>query len=143
MRASDDVELAPLGPKGRPQVRRERADRLISTLILEAKGIKDDPLPRYNVTRLSVFGSYLSSRPVLGDLDIAARTTPRWRTSSGFTLAWQEFPSACAPPARNARDQLTLIHWPRLYILMRVKSVGRGIGRHSQEDLDSCGFEHR
>jgi len=46
MRANDDVELAPLGPKGRPQVRRERADRLISTLILEAKGIKDDPLPR-------------------------------------------------------------------------------------------------
>lgn len=143
MRANDDVVVAPLGPKGRPQVRRDRADRLISALVIEAERINNDPLPWYNVTRLSVFGSYLSSKSVLGDLDIAVRTTPRWLSDSGFTRAWQDFPSVCKPPAWIARDQLNLIHWPRLYILMRLKCLGRGISMHSQEDLDNCGFEHR
>ncbi|MDB5581506.1 MAG: hypothetical protein JWR80_6682 [Bradyrhizobium sp.] len=143
MDVNDEVVLEPRGQEGRPQVRRERADRLVSALAMEAERINNDPLPWYNVTRLSVFGSYLSSKPVLGDLDIAIRTTPRWRSDGGFTRAWQDFPSVCKPPAWIARDTLNLIHWPRLYILMRLKRLGKGISMHAQEDLDSCGFEHR
>lgn len=141
---NDELELAPRGPKGPPQVRRERADRLVEALVAESLRINSDPSPWYDVTRLSVFGSYLSSKPVLGDLDIAVRTTPRWRPdTSGFSRAWTEFAKACPPPRWVARDQLNLIHWPRTYILLRLKALGRGISLHSQEDLDSCGFEHR
>jgi hypothetical protein len=140
----EEVVFAPRGTKGRPQVRRERADRLLTALVIEAQRINNDPLPWYNVTRLSVFGSYLSSKPVLGDLDIAVRTSPRWFPGSdGFTRAWQDFPSDCPPPKELARDQLSMIHWPRLYVLKRLKRIGRGISLHSQEDLDSCGLEHR
>lgn len=139
----DEVVLAPRGSPGRPQVKRERADRLIAALVIEAEAINDDPLPWYDVTRLSVFGSYLSSKPVLGDLDIAVRLTPRWLPeSNGFTRAWQVFPSDCPAPKQIARDPLSIIHWPRLYVLKRLKRVGRGISVHSQQDLDSCGFEH-
>jgi hypothetical protein len=139
---NDEVALAPPGTKGRPQVKRERADRLIAALLIEAQRINSDPLPWYDVTRLSVFGSYLTAKPVLGDLDIAVRTTPRWRPESGgFTRAWQNFPADCPPPKAITRDQLSLIHWPRLYVLKRLKRVGRGISLHSQQDLDSCGFD--
>ncbi len=139
----DEVVLLPRGTKGRPQVKRERADRLIAALLTEAEQINNDPLPWCDVTRLSVFGSYLTSKPVLGDLDIAVRTTPRWPPDSGgFTRAWQSFPSACPAPKEIANDQLSILHWPRLYILKRLKRVGRGISLHSQQDLDSCGFEH-
>jgi hypothetical protein len=138
----DEVVLAPRGTKGRPQVKRERANRLIAALVIEAQQINNDPLPWYDVTRLSVFGSYLSLKPVLGDLDIAVRTTPRWRPDSGgFTRAWQSFPRDCPAPKAIARDQLSLIHWPRLYVLKRLKRLGRGISVHSQEDLDSCSFD--
>lgn len=140
----DEVVLPPRGTKGRPQVKRERADRLIAALVSEAEQINRDPVPWYDITRLSVFGSYLSSKPVLGDLDIAVRMTARWLPeSSGFTRAWQTFPSDCPPPKAIAHDQLSLIHWPRLYVLKRLKRTGRGISLHSQEDLDSCGFDHR
>ncbi|MCB2062378.1 MAG: hypothetical protein KDE25_02785 [Novosphingobium sp.] len=138
----DEVFLEPRGTKGRPQVKRERADRMIAALVIEAEKINADPLPWYDVTKLSVFGSYLSAKPVLGDLDIAVRTTPRWQPNSGgFTRAWQTFPSDCPAPKTIARDQLSIIHWPRLYVLKRLKQVGRGINIHSQHDLDSCGFE--
>lgn len=140
----DEVILAPRGTKSRPQVKRGRADRLIAALVTEAEQINNDPLPWYDVTRLSVFGSYLSSKLVLGDLDIAVRTTPRWLPDSGgFTRAWQTFQSACPAPQEIARDQLSIIHWPRLHILKRLKRVGRGISLHSQQDLDSCCFEHK
>jgi hypothetical protein len=141
---SDELVLGSRGTKGRPQVRRERAERLIAALVVEAAQINSDPLPWYEITKLSVFGSYLSSKPVLGDLDIAVRTTPRWRSESGgFTRAWQSFPSDCPAPSTIARDPLSIIHWPRLYVLKRLKRVGRGISLHSQEELDSCGFEHK
>ena len=138
-----ELVLARHGTRGRPQVRRERADQLVVALVVEAGLINDDPLAWYEVTKLSVFGSYLSNKPVLGDLDIAVRTTPRWRHGTdGFTRAWREFPLACPAPAAIACDQLTFIHWPRLYVLRRLKRLGRGISVHSQEDLDSCGFKH-
>lgn len=140
---NDEVVLVPRGTIGRPQVSRKRADQLIEALSIEVERINNDPLPWYDVTKLSIFGSYLSSKPVLGDLDIAVRTTPRWLPEShGFTRAWQTFPSDCPPPRAIARDQLTFIHWPRLYVLKRLKQLGRGISIHSQHDLDSCGFEN-
>jgi hypothetical protein len=139
----EELILAPRGAKGRPQVSRQRADTLIAALLLEVERINSDPMPWYDVTKLSVFGSYLSTKPVLGDLDIAVRITPRWLpTPNGFTRAWQAFCSDVLPPNAIARDQLTLIHWPRLYVLKRLKRVGRGISVPSQQELESCGFEH-
>jgi hypothetical protein len=139
----NEVVLASRGSKGRRQVKRERADRMLEAIVSESQRINNDPLPWYDVTRISVFGSYLSLKPVLGDLDIAIRTTPRWLPETdGFRRAWQTFPSTCPAPVNIARSQLELIHWPRLYILKCLKRLGRGISLHSQEDLDSCGFEH-
>lgn len=141
-KSPDELYLAPQGQKGRPQVRRERADRMIVALAKEAVRINHDPLPWYDVTRLSVFGSYLSDKAVLGDLDIAVRVTPRWEPGGdGFARAWRTFPDVCPPPA-SMRDQLDLIHWPRTYVFARFKRVGKGLSLHGQEDLDSCGFEH-
>lgn len=140
----DDVVFAPRGIKGRPQVKRNRADEMIEALVIEAQKINSDPLPWYDVTKLSVFGSYLSAKPVLGDLDIAVRTTPRWKPDTdGFARAWRSFPFDCPAPKAIARDPLTFIHWPRLYVLKRLKQVGRGISLHSQHDLDSCGFDFK
>ncbi len=138
------VELTPRGVKGRPQVRRERADRLIAALVAEVQLLNQDPLPWYEITKLSVFGSYLSVKPVLGDLDIAVRSTPRWQAGSdGFAKAWQSFSLDCPPPSAIARDHLSLIHWPRLYVLKRLKKLGRGISVHDHADLDTCGFKHK
>lgn len=128
-KSPDELYLAPQGRKGRPQVRRERAERMIVALAEEAVRINQDPLPWYDVTRLSVFGSYLSDKAVLGDLDIAVRVTPRWEPGGdGFARAWRTFPDVCPPPARM-RDQLDLIHWPRTYVFTRFKRVGRGLSR--------------
>lgn len=129
---------------GRPQVRRERATRLLPAIVREVQSINADPIPWYDVTRVSVFGSYLSLKPVLGDLDIAIRLTARWdEGTDGFTRAWQSFPADCPAPLSIARSHLDLIHWPRTYIFNRLKRVGRGISVHSQHDLDTCGCEYR
>lgn len=115
--SQEELYLAPQGLKGRPQVRRERADRMIVALAMEAARINQDPLPWYDVTRLSVFGSYLSDKAVLGDLDIAVRVTPPWELDcDGFARAWRTFPDVCPPPT-SMRNQRDLIHRPRTYLL--------------------------
>jgi hypothetical protein len=76
-------------------------------------------------------------------LDIAVQVTPRWQPGGdGFARAWSTFSDACPPPARM-RNQLNLIHWPRTYVFTVLKRVGRGLSLHGQDDLESCGFEHR
>ena len=60
------------GPKALPTLKRAEADRLLAQVIKRAKYINANP-QEYpaRVTLLVVFGSYLTDKPVLGDLDIA------------------------------------------------------------------------
>jgi hypothetical protein len=85
-------------PKPRPTLHRADAARLLSRVIARAAQINLDPARfPFAVRRLFVFGSFLTDKEVLGDLDIAAefklvRPTadlfderPRWRL-----IHWQE-----------------------------------------------------
>ena len=101
-----------------------------------------------NLIRLDNFGEYadifIEPRFYENDPALLAcqRTNTVFHGSNGFTRAWQTFPSYCPPPRAIARDQLTLIYWPHLYVLKRLKQLGWGVSIHSQHDLDSCGFEN-
>lgn len=35
------------------------------------------------------------------------------------------------------------MHWPEMYVLKRIKSLGRGISIHGYRELDDFGYEHR
>ena len=58
-------------PKPRPQLQRGEATRLLTRIVSRATEINEDPVRYpYAVRRLVVFGSFLTDKEVLGDLDI-------------------------------------------------------------------------
>lgn len=67
----DEVDLTPRGIKGRPQVKRERADRMIAALVIEAEKINADPLPSLGAisqrSRCSVTWTLLLEQRHAGD----------------------------------------------------------------------------
>lgn len=79
-------------PKPRPQLPRSEAERLLQRIISRAAEVNQDPVRYpYAVRRLVVFGSFLTDKEMLGDLDIAVELRlvrpasevieerPRWR----------------------------------------------------------------
>lgn len=58
-------------PKPAPKLARAEAERLLGLVIDRARKINQDPV-RYpfGVKRILVFGSFLTDRPLLGDLDL-------------------------------------------------------------------------
>jgi hypothetical protein len=54
-----------------PRMRRERADKLVSATIAVALDINANAAMPHYVRKLSVFGSYLGTDPILTDLTLA------------------------------------------------------------------------
>lgn len=143
LQMASEIDLDEAKPKGRPQVRRARADMLIGQIIAEAERLNADPTMMHSVARLSVFGSYLTDKPVLGDLDIAVLLNARW--DSNVKGQWEAMRTtflAAHPPAPSRSDYMSKLLWPQLYIFRRLR-VGRGMSIHDEEEIKLCGFEMR
>lgn len=85
-----DGSLRPLGrlsqlaaAKVSAGLNRADADRLLQRVIFKAAQVNgaSDRYP-FRITCVAVFGSYLTSKPVLGDLDIAVQLAPRHARST-------------------------------------------------------------
>lgn len=65
---------------------RAKADRLLETIVNNARRMNELAAAQdvFWVTKLAVFGSYLSDKEQLGDLDIAWSTVPRTGTQAWF-----------------------------------------------------------
>jgi hypothetical protein len=133
------VEFAPQKPKGSPRLSRKRAMTMVSAILAEAQAINADPAMLYEVSRLTVFGSYLGDQLMLGDLDIAFEL--RLKTLPiGWPAAHAAFLIAYPPPP--SADWFARSCWPDTYVTRRLR-VGRNISLHPHTDLDQCGFDHR
>lgn len=128
-------------PKGRPQVRRERADRLIAQMVAEADAINADATMVHTVTLLAVFGSYLTDKEVLGDLDVAIQFKARW-TPEDFDERKRQFAIDHPMPPSTRRDYFGRMFWPETKLRRRIK-VGRGISLHDFSELEILGCPYR
>lgn len=115
-------------PKPRPSLTRRDAEMLLQRVVAQAGSINSDPdrFP-YAVKNLVVFGSYLTSREVLGDLDIAVQLN-------------------LVRPAANLfqeRPNWRLIHWAdRTYKALRVRKP-RLVSVHDIGEVRELGVPFR
>lgn len=128
-------------PKGRPQVRRARADRLIAQMVAEAEAINADATMIHTITLLAAFGSYLTDKEVLGDLDVAIQFKPRW-TPENFDALKRQFAIDHPMPPSTRRDYFGRMFWPETKLRRRIK-VGRGISLHDFSELEILGCPYR
>jgi hypothetical protein len=72
--AGEDLRRA----TGRKPVARSAADKALKELIMRAEEINSSNDYLRSITHIAVFGSYVSDKNLIGDLDIAYATQKRW-----------------------------------------------------------------
>lgn len=116
---------------------------MLQTLIAVAQDINDDVTMLWRVEVLSVFGSYLTDKAVLGDLDIGVRLLNASRNrNEDIPEARERFFERYPPPAYIRRDFFSRLVWPETFVRRRLR-VGRNISFHEQSEVECEGYPHR
>jgi hypothetical protein len=121
-------------PKKRVGVTRETADRLLDNLRTRAKEIDADPQYLYGISRLAVFGSYLTAKDKLGDIDIAVELGPKERDPERH---WK----ACDEQRKNGpRGQsfIESISWPELRVIQALRCAIPRLAFTNTANLRRC-----
>src|SRR5258708_5087610 len=103
------------------ELTRTTADRNLSELIERARAANRSPDFTYRIERLTVFGSYLTDKTRLGDVDVACKLAPR------FTGERQDFVERARMQAAHATGRrfsnLTEeIGWPEREVVLFLKA---------------------
>ncbi|MCF8372101.1 MAG: hypothetical protein K9H64_10795 [Bacteroidales bacterium] len=113
-------------------ITRQKANQLLSDLIERAKVInaRDDLV--YYVDCLRVFGSFLSDKDTLGDLDIGYKLISKYKGRE-FTLYNQARIKIAENTGRHFNNFVEKLAWPRDEIVKALKAKKRGLSLHDIE----------
>ena len=115
-------------------VRRKTAQRLVEELRLRATQIDADPRFLYGVSRLAVFGSYVSSdKPKLGDIDIAVELGPKERNPERH---WE----LCDKQQNEATASASVfdrIYWPETKVWKALRAGHSSFSLHEYTELEA------
>lgn len=113
---------------------------MVAALPERAQAMNADPRYLHRVDRLAVFGSFLTDKPTLGDLDIFAdlrvRVVPK--TDEDNARFRRHFP----PPDYIRRDFMSRLFWPELKFRRDLR-IGPGMHIHDWDELERLGCPYR
>jgi hypothetical protein len=115
--------------KATAPISREKAKELLHDVIVRAKSINENPEFVFFVERIEVFGSYLTNKELLGDLDLGVKLERRYHGEL-FTEHNQhriEIAKSAGSTFNNSTDQ---INWPYLEVMLMLKARKRGLSIH-------------
>lgn len=110
-------------------ISREKATQLLNDLIERAKAINHRKELAYYVESIRVFGSYLSDKEVLGDLDIGVKLTRK----NNFTELEDNRIELARQSGRQFSNYSEVLDWPHREVMMLLKARKRGLSLH---DID-------
>jgi predicted nucleotidyltransferase len=70
----------------KPRIKRETAERILKEVVQKVKKFNSSPESqfKYFVSKVLVFGSYLTQKVRLGDIDLAIQIERRWITDKEY-----------------------------------------------------------
>lgn len=111
-------------------ISREKATQLLNELIERAKAINKREELAYYVKSIKVFGSYLSEKDTLGDLDVGVKLARK----NNF----KELKDKRIELARQSRRQFNnyseVLDWPHREVMMLLKARKRGLSLHDVDE---------
>lgn len=126
-------------------LKRATADRLVAELLERVETINQDDLGEfpYTVQRVTLFGSYLSDRERINDVDVLVDLKRRF-CDPELQQRYEEFATAEYGPERWSSLGHELM-WPLLRSLKFLKNRSTGLSIHlaESEGLDIYGLSHR
>jgi hypothetical protein len=116
-----------------PAITRLKANELLSDLIERAKAINEKEDLVYIVERIKVFGSYLSGKELLGDLDVAVKLTRRYH-GADFTNKNEERIMIASQNGRRFANFIDQISWPHTEVMLLLKTKKKGLSLHNEDE---------
>lgn len=121
------------------KMHRTKAERALIGIVERAKANNADPGRCYDITEFVVFGSYVSDKAMLSDLDVAVRFKARYPTDSiEFENKRNEY---------KGRNELMRYDWPNQSLMLYLRrrnpyiSIHR-LGRSREQDDIIYGGPH-
>lgn len=118
-----------------PPITRARAEQMLQGLLDRVQQIIRDPQYLLRVTRLAVFGSYLSDATLLGDLDVLIELTRRIADADEHMRRSHEYSSEAARAGRRFSDHPDFLVWPETEIKQILRARQR-ISLHDWSQVD-------
>jgi len=115
--------------KATAPITRAKASELLHDLIERAKSINENPEFVFFVKRIEVFGSYLTDKEMLGDLDVGVKLDRRYKGRL-FTQHNQQRIEMAKSGGRSFNNSTDQLNWPYLEVILMLKARKRGLSIH-------------
>ena len=118
-----------LASAARP-IKRSTAEKKVRAFMERVGQINEDDYYLYRVTKVVVFGSYLSDSERINDVDIAVELSPKEPDPDRHTSLTRKRTKEAARANQRFRNILESIFWAEVEILKFLKSRSRTIHLH-------------
>ncbi|HET6556977.1 MAG TPA: hypothetical protein VFG54_06650 [Prolixibacteraceae bacterium] len=115
-----------------PPLSREKATQLLNELIDRAKAINANEELVFIVESLKVFGSYLTDKEVLGDLDIGFKLRRRYDDDE-FKQRSEQRSDLARENGRQFKSWTGELFWSETEVLLMLKNKQRGLSLHNED----------
>lgn len=115
--------------KATAPITRAKANELLQDLIERAKSINENPEFVFYVERIEVFGSYLTDKELLGDLDVGVQLSRRYNGSQ-FTKHNQQRIKLAKSSGRRFNNSTEELNWPFWEVMLMLKARKKGLSIH-------------
>lgn len=113
-------------------ISRQKATKLLNELIERAKTINSNDDLAYVVEYIKVFGSYLSDKDSLGDLDVGFKLIARY-SGEDFTVYNQKRIDLAKSTGKSFSSFIDEISWPHKEVMLMLKNRQKGLSLHNEE----------
>ncbi len=114
-------------------ISRQKATKLLNELIERAKSINENGELIYFVESIKVFGSYLSDKDTLGDLDVGVKLSRKHKPGD-FTKHNQKRIALAKANGRQFSNSTEQLHWPHREVMLMLKGKQRGLSLHDEDE---------
>jgi predicted transcriptional regulator len=115
-----------------PVISRQKATQLLNDLIKRAEVINANKDLVYFVERIKVFGSYLSDKGTLGDLDVGFKLSSK-NNGIDFTSLNQKRIFQAKTNGKIFKSFIDELYWPYREIELMLKNKQRSLSLHNEE----------
>jgi hypothetical protein len=116
-----------------PAISRQKAEQLLNELIERAKQINVSDELLYYVEKIKVFGSYLSDKNTLGDLDVAVKLIRKY-DGDRFMKENQKRVHQAIQEGRRFANYVDQVYWPQREVMLLLKTKKKGLSLHDEDN---------
>jgi predicted nucleotidyltransferase len=120
---------------GAKRVQRETAARALTDFMVRVREVNENPKFLMMVTEVVIFGSYLSDKENLGDLDIACKCEFKFAFPDPQTFA-KKLSEHFKASGRSSKGSLVDMYWPWEQVHLYLKNRKRTISLHGMEQVE-------